>query len=318
MFVCKNSAVRNVYSGGLQAVSLITTGNSMQRLALLSLLLLLSACQNQSGNTRSNSEGFYVYTDAQGNLVTMRRAEKKAVPKNGGREAYQQSGAVTSKDDPTPEAFSQSDVDDYRPSEEVDEELAARENERFITYVDEMGQLVSRPLDMKAERKAAQDAPAPYEEVTEGAFLETYRALRADCCMHLIETAKPLEPGAESVVTFDRESPVLKGDSPWRAVAFAPADEVSEISLVSFIRKKGYLGAELLWLNSKGVPVMMIDQPFSRKYPETWYRYGYLQGTLEREQGQHYLIVFLPYLDARPASDGLKQVIEGELVLSAP
>lgn len=62
---------------------------------------------------------------------------------------------------------------------------------------------------------------------------------------------------------------------------------------------------------------MLVDQPFSRRYPETWYRYGYLQGTLEKDQGQHYLVVFLPYLQGRDGTDGLKLVTEGELVLTA-
>ena len=209
-------------------------------------------------------------------------------------------------------------MEDYRPSAEVDQELEARENDRFISYVDETGQLVSRPLDMGAEREAASSAPAPYETLDADAYLETYRALRADCCQHLLAEAQSLESGKEALLAFGADTPVLVGESAYRARIYSFPDEVSRVSLMAFIRKQGYLAVELLWLDKDGLPVMLVDQPFSRKYPETWYRYGYLQGTVEKEPGQYYLVVFLPYFESRPGTDGLKQVTEGELVLTAP
>ncbi|MCG8437478.1 MAG: hypothetical protein MI751_05300 [Pseudomonadales bacterium] len=287
--------------------------DSMQRLIPLLLVSLLAACQNPSGGGEG---GFYVYTDAQGNLITVQQPEQAVSDEQPGVSAQQ---TETSADPKSAEKASPlaDNVDDYRPSGEVDKELEARENDRFITYVDETGQLVSRPLDMGAEREAVRTAKPGYEPVGPAGYLETYRALRADCCQHFLDQAKVLEPGHELLVTFDSDSPLMKGDQPYRAMVLAPESAVTSVSLMAFIRKQAYLGVELLWLDDQGIPVMLVDQPFSRRYPETWYRYGYLQGTLEKDQGQHYLVVFLPYLQGRDGTDGLKLVTEGELVLTA-
>lgn len=294
------------------------------RLSILLLVALATGCQSQ-GQSISQSQpqraagggGLYVYTDAQGNLVTLERpvTSDKTAASNGSTGS---ADSATSQKTPNRGSSGRESVEDYRPSAEVDQELEARENDRFISYVDETGQLVSRPLDMGAEREAASSAPAPYETLDADAYLETYRALRADCCQHLLAEAQSLESGKEALLAFGADTPVLVGESAYRARIYSFPDEVSRVSLMAFIRKQGYLAVELLWLDKDGLPVMLVDQPFSRKYPETWYRYGYLQGTVEKEPGQYYLVVFLPYFESRPGTDGLKQVTEGELVLTAP
>lgn len=266
--------------------------------ALLVLIpFFLAACQGRPGQGE-----LYVYTDAQGNLVSIERpAEKKTA--EPGRKAENLS-------------LNES-LEDYRPSEEIDQELEAKERDRFITYVDESGQLVSRPLDMVAEKDAQSSAEPDYAEISGGEFLETYRTIRQDCCLHLLEEAVELAGGAEMLITFDQGSPVMLGDEPLKAMALKLAKDVSTLDLKAFIRKQNYVAAQLLWLDEEGRPVLLIDQPFSRKYPETWYRYGYLQGTLPRELGQRHLVVFLPYLQEQPSTDGLQAVLKGELLLSA-
>lgn len=271
----------------------------MQKYAFVYLLmLLLAACQGRPGQGE-----LYVYTDAQGNLVTIEK------PESDDKESLE----------PARKAESLSlheSLEDYRPSEEIDQELAEKERDRFITYVDESGQLVSRPVDMVAEREAQDSAEPDYAEVSRDEFLETYRTIRQDCCHHLLDEAVELAAGAEMLITFDQDSPVMQGEEPLKAKAVKLAEEVSILDLKAFIRKKDYVAAQLLWLDEKGRPVLLIDQPFSRKYPETWYRYGYLQGTLPRESGQRHLVVFLPYQQEQPSTDGLQAVLKGELLLS--
>ena len=287
----------------------------MRSLAILLFGVMLGACQSHP-----ESGGWYVYTDAQGNLVTVQQRPEQGKADQASDDGVSPSQVVQNSRvvaDPSSSAVVREDVDDYRPSAEVEGELEARENDRFITYVDEMGQLVSRPLDMGAEREAANTRPDGFEDLQHDGYLETYRALRVDCCNHFLAQAAVLKSGKELLVEFDSDSPVLRGDVPYRSRVFAVDDSVQSVSLMSFIKKQDYLGVELLWLDEQGVPVMLVDQPFSRRYPETWYRYGYLQGTLEREPGQKYLVVFLPYLQGRDGTDGLKLVTDGELVLNA-
>lgn len=270
----------------------------MQKYALIYLLvMMLAACQGQPGKGE-----LYVYTDAQGNLVSIEKpAETKSAESDG----------------KAPKLMLDQSLEDYRPSGEIDQELEDKERDRFITYVDESGELVSRQLDMVAEKNAQRSAAPDYAEISGGEFLETYRTIRQDCCQHLLEEAAELDAGAEMLITFDQDSPVMLGDEPLKAKALKLAEDVSTLDLKAFIRKQDYVAAQLLWLDEEGRPLLLIDQPFSRKYPETWYRYGYLQGTLPRESGQRHLVVFLPYLQEQPSTDGLQAVLKGELLLSA-
>jgi len=273
---------------------------------VVALCLLLSACQSSTGQGE-----FYVYTDAQGNLVTI----EKPVSEQAAEEAKEDS--VETVDTSGADLLS-APLEDYRPSEEIDQELAAKERDRFITYVDESGQLVSRPVDMVAEKEAKKRVEPDYAELPGGdGFLETYRTIRQDCCLHLLDETETLGAGQETLITFGPDSPVLLGDQPFKAKALKLAENVNSLDLKAFIRKKDYVAAQLLWLDEQGRPLLLVDQPFSRKYPETWYRYGYLQGTFPRESGQRHLVVFLPYQKEQPSTDGLQAVLNGELLLSA-
>lgn len=273
---------------------------------VVALCLLLSACQSSPGQGE-----FYVYTDAQGNLVTI----EKPVSEQAAKEAKEDS--VETVDTSGADLLS-APLEDYRPSEEIDQELAAKERDRFITYVDESGQLVSRPVDMVAEKEAKKRVEPDYAELPGGdGFLETYRTIRQDCCLHLLDETETLGAGQEMLITFGPDSPVLLGDQPFKAKALKLAENVNSLDLKAFIRKKDYVAAQLLWLDEQGRPLLLVDQPFSRKYPETWYRYGYLQGTFPRESGQRHLVVFLPYQKEQPSTDGLQAVLNGELLLSA-
>ncbi len=273
---------------------------------VVALCLLLSACQSSTGQGE-----FYVYTDAQGNLVTI----EKPVSEQTAEEAKEDS--VETVDTSGADLLS-APLEDYRPSEEIDQELAAKERDRFITYVDESGQLVSRPVDMVAEKEAKNRVEPDYAELPGGdGFLETYRTIRQDCCLHLLEEIETLGAGQEMLITFGPDSPVLLGDQPFKAKALKLAENVNSLDLKAFIRKKDYVAAQLLWLDEQGRPLLLVDQPFSRKYPETWYRYGYLHGTFPRESGQRHLVVFLPYQQQQPSTDGLQAVLNGELLLSA-
>tara|TARA_Y100000588_G_C14111892_1_gene863391 strand:- start:88 stop:903 length:816 start_codon:yes stop_codon:yes gene_type:complete len=270
----------------------------MQKYAFYCLLIvLLAACQGRPGQGE-----LYVYTDPQGNLVTIEKPSQQKTAETA-RKAENQ--------------ILEEPLEGYRPSEEIDRELEEKERDRFITYIDGSGQLVSRQVDMVAERQAQSSVEPDYAEVSGGEYLETYRTIRQDCCLHLLEEATELAAGEEMLITFDQDSPVMLGDEPLKAMALKVAKDIATLDLKAFIRKQDYVAAQLLWLDEAGRPILLIDQPFSRKYPETWYRYGYLQGTLLRESGQRHLVVFLPYLQEQPSTDGLRAVLKGELLLSA-
>lgn len=276
---------------------------------MVAFCLCLSACQSSPGQGE-----FYVYTDAQGNLVTI----EKPVSEQAAGEAKEDSVETVDTIDTSGADLLAAPLEDYRPSEEIDQELAAKERDRFITYVDERGQLVSRPVDMVAEKEAKNRVEPDFAELSGGdGFLETYRTIRQDCCLHLLDETETLGAGQEMLITFGPDSPVLLGDQPFKAKALKLAEDVNSLDMKAFIRKKDYVAAQLLWLDEQGRPLLLVDQPFSRKYPETWYRYGYLQGTFPRESGQRHLVVFLPYQQEQPSTDGLQAVLNGELLLSA-
>ena len=189
---------------------------------VVALCLLLSACQSSTGQGE-----FYVYTDAQGNLVTIEKpvSEQAAeVAKEDSVETVDTSGAD----------LLSAPLEDYRPSEEIDQELAAKERDRFITYVDESGQLVSRPVDMVAEKEAKNRVEPDYAELPGGdGFLETYRTIRQDCCLHLLDETETLGAGQEMLITFGPDSPVLLGDQPFKAKALKLAEgRVSSLQMM--------------------------------------------------------------------------------------
>ncbi|SEF63467.1 hypothetical protein SAMN04515663_102310 [Alcanivorax sp. DSM 26293] len=279
---------------------------------VMTFCLLLSACQSNPGQGE-----FYVYTDAQGNLVTIEKPLSEQAAEEAKEDSVETVDTIDTIDTSGGDLLS-APLEDYRPSEEIDQELAAKERDRFITYMDESGQLVSRPVDMVAEKEAKNRVEPDYAELSGGdGFLETYRTIRQDCCLHLLDESETLGAGQEILITFAPDSPVLLGDQPFKAKALKFAEDVNSLDLKAFIRKKDYVAAQLLWLDEQGRPLLLVDQPFSRKYPETWYRYGYLQGTFPRESGQRHLVVFLPYQQEQPSTDGLQAVLNGELLLSA-
>ena len=287
----------------------------------------LAGCHSRAGT----EGGLYVYTDAQGNLVTLQRPSEQAqqsapvetlpeqLPTAARAHNAETETAPSEPQESTRESLPQSStlvgIDDYRPSDEVEAELEARERNRFVMYTDASGQLITQPVDMLSEREAAA-AKAPFEVVQDTEFLETYRPILRDCCLHLLESAVDIKAGKERMVQLHNESDRMLGDPAYRAVLFQVDDSVRSLALRAFIRKQHYVAAEMLWLDENGEPLLLIDQPFTRRYPETWYRHGYLEGTFPREEGQHYLVVFLPYAVPREGTDGLTRATEGELVLS--
>lgn len=277
----------------------------MARVCLFLMLVALVGCQSRPGQGE-----LYVYTDAQGNLVTL-EGSQGGDSGNGDNNAGTPAAAVKEETltDPVNEA-------NYRSSQQVDAEQEQKQRDRFITYQDSTGQLVSKPLDMKAEKDAAASKGPRFETLGEQPFLDTYRALRKDCCQHLLEDATPVSKDQEVLVSLDESAPVLAGEQPLRAMALKLAPGVERLDIKAFIRRGGYLAAQLLWLDDDARPALLVDQPYQRRYPETWYRYGYLEGTLPREAGHSYLVVFLPYLTAKPATDGLTARLSGELVVT--
>ncbi|EKF72808.1 hypothetical protein A11A3_16822 [Alcanivorax hongdengensis A-11-3] len=205
---------------------------------------------------------------------------------------------------------------DYRPSDEVEADLKDKERDRFVTYMDATGQLVNRPVDLVAAKEAKENAGPGYQTVAQDQYLETYREIRSDCCKHLIDDAIALHLNRQRSIHFGDESALMVGDEPYRAVLLAPDEGVSAIDVRAYLKNKGYVAAQILWLDSSGTPVLLVDQPFTRRYEENWYRYGYLEGTLPRQQGQTYLVVFLPYTQDHPSTDGLTATLSGDLVVT--
>lgn len=263
------------------------------------LCLLLSAC-----STGGQGGGLYVYLDEQGNLVTgeipAEPVAQEPVPHT------EEAAAATAAMDAEVLAYQMDEAGDQEPVEPAPprdrEEVPEQEQERFVTYIDGDGQVTRQRVDLAAERRANEArAPAyePIEPAQEGAYLETVTPVEAGCCLALLEEAQALRPGKERLLqyTAGQSARIYLGGSWLPARVLALSDELSGVRVLSFKQHGRYLHPQLLLLDEQGQPLLQVDNVFTRRFPESWLRYAYIEGTLPREPGQRYLVVYLGYAE---------------------
>lgn len=280
----------------------------MRSLAALVLLCLVTA-----GCTTSGSRGgFYTYVDDQGNLVTGELPVSQEVA-----ESPQKSGTLLS----TVETLATTPMD-YAPENAaaVDSLPEQEVEERFVTYLDGDGQITRQVIDLDAARRAEAERGPGYDLIErEGAepvgYIETVTPVGTDCCAGLLAEAATLRPGQEVMLTFNAaQSQQIRVGQQWvPARALKLRREVTDIRLLSFKQHGRYLHPQLLLLDEQGIPVLQVDNVFTRRYPETWARYAYIDGTLPREPGHRYLVVYLGY--AGGGLPGLVREVDSELVM---
>lgn len=295
----------------------------MLRLTSLAALLLLTACQ--SSPRGENEDRFYSYVDAQGNLVTVEADSEGETGKNGGKSRDGQQTEELQQAEQTiqeratgdsPEAgnkdFMEVSSENYQTPGEAEErmreEVEEDETDRFVSYRGPEGEVITRPLNMKAEREAAEQRKnerAPeFERLPEGErYKEGTSRVPADCCRHLISGVLELEEGSNFNLRFRSDRVVHLGvKRPARVLRLGPG--VGAVEVQSYIRDQGYLAPRLLMLNEEGMPVLKVNSLFTRNYPETWARYGYMDGWVERSREFAYVVFYLPY--ARVGEGGLE------------
>ena len=297
----------------------------MFRLSSLVAVLLLAACQSTPRG--DNEDRFYSYVDAQGNLVTVEREageqaqrdnnERGDAPEDGGS---QQESNKTIQERATGDGSGAGNKDfmDVRPEnyqstgearQRMREEVNENEKDRFVSYRGPEGEMITRPLNMKAEREAAErrekENRPEFERLPEGErYKEGTSRVPADCCRHLTEGAPVLKADTNFRLDFDTARVVrLDAERPARALRLGPG--VGPLEVQSYIRDQGYLAPRLLMLDKEGMPVLQVNSLFTRYYAETWARYGYMDGWVERGSRDFaYVVFYLPY--ARVGDDGME------------
>ncbi|MCH8542840.1 MAG: hypothetical protein LAT61_04650 [Alcanivorax sp.] len=267
----------------------------MWRAGLARLLPLLVACLLAACTGNRGDGGFYAYLDEQGNLV---------------------SGEMPQETRSRPDAPAGPEADDallsevreeLRDGKEGDGETSPEgidDSDRFITWFDADGRLIREPVDFVAARKATSERDPGYEDIggdpddeVESGYLETVTPVSADCCVEMPEQAVRLAAGREILLRFGEgdEVTLAVGAARYPARIVRLADDVAAVEMTSFKGRQGYVHPQMLVLDESAVPVLQINSLFTRRYPETWSRYARITGTLPREPGHRYLVVYIGY-----------------------
>src|SRR5690606_12825504 len=103
-----------------------------------------------------------------------------------------------------PIALWQAGDDAYISEAEIAARLEMRERERFVSYPDEEGRVVTHALDMKAVKAAGANRDPGYETLAPDAeaFAEGTVQLKADCCTAAPGRAGGLAAGRAGRVVF--------------------------------------------------------------------------------------------------------------------
>lgn len=276
----------------------------------------LSAC---SSSPSDDEGGFYTWVDAQGNVVTVQRDKpdastgKTRTAAQSAPVAEQQSGqAEASRSDPAvptssgedivtadnPIALWQAGDDAYISEAEIAARLEMRERERFVSYPDEEGRVVTHALDMKAVKAAGANRDPGYETLAPDAeaFAEGTVQLKADCCTVALDQAMAMVAGEEYRLVFTgRGLAVVDVDGRRPAMVFRLVPGVERIEVQTWLREQGYLHPRLLFLDKAGKPLLLIEYPFSRRYPESFFVWPSLYGDIPVPAQAVSVAVYLPY-----------------------
>lgn len=288
----------------------------MLRLRFLPVLLasVLAACANQGEDTR-----FYSYVDETGRLHTV---ESEAAPAQQRAEA-EKSQKTTAVKPPNEAPFGpfgklsddalHSQSANYSivgeasriPAEEENiEALLEEEDERFVVFPGADGQLVRQRYDANeakafeiAARKARAEAK-DYQWVSD-TYVEATVEIDANCCQHLIAHAQAFEAKGNTDVEFSttqsQRMSLAQGSPSWPVRVYKLPSDVNAVVVKSYKKKKTYLHPQLLLLDDAGAPVLQVSDVFSKRYPETWARHGYMEGALALEPNFKYLLIYLGY-----------------------
>ena len=273
----------------------------MKAAVLVGLLALISSC---STTNRPDSGGFYSYVDAQGNLVTVRR---DAPAGTSSRPALEELDA---------QVLDQQG--EYQTDEQVQKNIEDAERDRFVIYRDASGYQVTEQVDVVAARKAKESESPPYEVLgnTANAYIERVEAVPARCCDGPLKHAGELKPGLEALVSFDPPWYWVSMPNRHPAAALRLEPGIAALRIQSFLTGRGYLHPQAVFLDQDGVPILLVDNLFARRYPETWSRLGYLEGELPVEEGAVWLVLYLGYAGA--SSSDRPELVPGEYLWAEP
>lgn len=276
----------------------LTSFPMKQPVGLLLVSLLLASCARHEG--QGDSGRFYSYVDAQGQLVTVERPLEEA-PDNaadvpGSSSAVEQSGVSQEEQTWQGRELTESE---YRSSEDIDREMAERDRQRFVAYVDEEGQVQRQEYDREEARAAMENRPRPWEELTtpDAGFVETVRSVRANCCLMAAAQAVELEPSVETRAGIQGSGvTVMLDDRQYPAIAYALPESGASLRIRTYARDgQSYLHPEVIFLDADQLPVLMVDNLFERWFEPNWYRHGYLEGQIPLPDNAAYAVFFLSY-----------------------
>ncbi|MEE4249455.1 MAG: hypothetical protein V2I38_02605, partial [Alcanivoracaceae bacterium] len=280
----------------------------MKAVVLIGLLALISSCTTTN---RPDSGGFYSYVDAQGNLVTVMR-EVPAEPQSENVQAT----ARPPLDELDAGALDQQG--EYQTEEEVQKRIENAERDRFVIYRDASGYQVTEEVDVVAARKAKESQPLPYEVLgnTTNSYIERVEGVPERCCDGLLKQASSLKPGLEELVSFDPPWYWVSMPDRHPAVALRLEPGIAALRFQTFLTGRGYLHPQAVFLNQDGVPMLLVDNLFARRYPETWSRLGYLEGEVPVEKGAVWLVLYLGYAGA--SGSDRPELVPGEYLWAEP
>jgi hypothetical protein len=285
----------------------------MKRFILIGLIGLITSCSNAN---RPDSGGFYSYVDAQGNLITLPRQPAAAEPAPAAVPAPSADTSRPAAEELDTDALAQQD--EYQTDEEVQALLEKRERDRFISYTDASGYRVTEPVDVRSAREAKASAPPAYESLqgSSAGFIERVEGVPELCCIAPLKQAQVLKTGLETLVSFDPPWDWVSMPTRHPAVAIRLEPGTAALRFQSFLGPRGYLHPQAVFMNEQGIPLLLVDNLFSKRYPETWHRLGYLEGEVPVEAGVVWLVLYLGY--AGESSRGRPEVLPGEYYWAEP
>src|SRR5690606_5625621 len=101
---------------------------------------------------------------------------------------------------------------------------------------------------------------------------------------------------------------------PAAAIRLDPA--VKQLRIQTFLTQRGYLHPQAVFLNRDGEPMLLVDNLFSRHYPQTWYRLAYLEGDVPVEEGAVWMVLYLGY--AGEGARGRPELLPGQYYWAEP
>lgn len=284
------------------------------------LLFVNIGCSNAS----AGRGGFYSYVDAQGNAVTVSapanvaednksddtdKHAQTSVDVEGDEEAASEVNNTLSDVAAKPPEISYAsspdelwaqDDEGYVTSDDFEREAKRKQQERFVSYPDEAGRLVTREVDMLAAKQASEVRKEVAHDQGEDVLpdvgaVTSWTTINSDCCQSVLVAAAALTDGDEktvNVMTRPRGSIVVDQQHP--ATAFRLDSSLQFLQLQSW-KKKGYLYPQALFLDANGIPMSRVAQIFTRKKEQTWAAQPYLIGEIPIEPGATWLVLFLDY-----------------------